>query len=72
VKVSLHLTQASGKQVSAGYLSAPVVYSEVWFNTPRLASVHLKHSLQKFGIKPDGIMNNRRVSPAVSTKFFVV
>ncbi|MDR2052960.1 MAG: hypothetical protein LBP80_06055 [Treponema sp.] len=32
-------------------------YSEVWFNTPRLAAVQTTYCFQKPGIKPDGIIN---------------
>jgi hypothetical protein len=35
----------------------PVGYSKVWFNTPELAPAQIKHRLQKFGVKPDGIIN---------------
>jgi predicted RND superfamily exporter protein len=30
---------------------------KVWFNTPRLAAAHVRQSLQRFGIKPDDIIN---------------
>jgi hypothetical protein len=33
------------------------VYSKVWFNTPRLAAAQITQRFQKFGIKPDGIIN---------------
>jgi hypothetical protein len=33
------------------------VDSKVWFNTPRLAAAQRPQRLQKFGIKPDGIIN---------------
>ena len=32
------------------------VYSRVWFNTPELAPVQIMRRLQRFGIKPDGII----------------
>ncbi|MDR1411660.1 MAG: hypothetical protein LBI91_05615 [Spirochaetaceae bacterium] len=35
----------------------PYFYSKVWFNTPRLAAAQITQSVQKFGIKPDGIIN---------------
>jgi hypothetical protein len=30
---------------------------KVWFNTPRLAAAQIKQRLQRFGSKPDGIIN---------------
>ncbi|MDR2097979.1 MAG: hypothetical protein LBP37_05610, partial [Spirochaetaceae bacterium] len=30
---------------------------KVWFNTPRLAAAQVRQSLQRFGIKPDDIIN---------------
>jgi hypothetical protein len=38
-----------------------VFYSKVWFNTPELAPVQITCCFQKFGIKPDGIINNHRL-----------
>ena len=32
------------------------IYSRVWFNTPELAPVQIMRRLQRFGIKPDGII----------------
>jgi hypothetical protein len=29
----------------------------IWFNTPELAPAQIRQRLQKFGIKPDGIIN---------------
>ena len=32
------------------------LYSRVWFNTPELAPAQIMRRLQRFGIKPDGII----------------
>jgi hypothetical protein len=37
--------------------ASPVFYSKVWFNTPELAPAQMPQRLQRFGIKPDGIIN---------------
>jgi hypothetical protein len=54
----------SGQSQITQYLShVNVFYSKVWFNTPsqtafaRSAPAQIRQCLQKFGIKPDGIIN---------------
>jgi hypothetical protein len=44
------------RSVSAAWLRY-WLYSGVWFNTPGLAPAQIRQRLQKFGIKPDGIIN---------------
>jgi hypothetical protein len=42
---------------------APAAYSRVWFNTPRLAAAQIMQRLQKFGIKPDSMINFLTTGP---------
>jgi hypothetical protein len=44
-----------------------LLYSKIWFNTPRLASAERNLSIEAYGIKPDVLINFLSNEPPVKS-----